>query len=212
MKKFLFFHLILFSTLTLFGQSSTEIDFIKDDWNAILAQATAENKMVFVDAYTTWCGPCKLMDKKTFSNDLVATYFNETFINAKIDMEKGEGPELARKYGISAYPTLLFVNGQGNAVHRGLGFHDENALIELANVAQEGSQTNDAMAKKFAEGNRDPEFLLDYIDKSYAMQNGSHLPIAEAYLESASNISEDEKMEFVYTYASDTDTKLLTTY
>ncbi len=208
MKKFLFLPLLIFAAFTLFGQGATKIDFIKEDWSAILAKASAEKKMVFVDAYTTWCGPCKAMDKNIFTNELVASYFNETFINAKIDMEKGEGPELARKYGVSAYPTLLFINGDGKAVHRGLGYHDESALIELANVAQEGSQTNDAMAQKFAAGNRDPEFLLDYIDKNYSMQNGSHLPVAEAYLESAKDLSLDEKMEFVYMYTSDTDTKL----
>ena len=208
MKKFFFLTILISSTVALFAQGTTKIDFTKDNWDSILAKASAENKMVFVDAYTTWCGPCKLMDKKVFSNELVATYFNSTFINAKIDMEKGEGPELARAFDISAYPTLLFVNGDGKAVHRGLGFHDENELIELANVALEGSQTNDAMAQKFASGNRDSEFLLDHIDKTYSMQNGSHLPIAEAYLESATNISLDEKMEFVQMYTTDTDTKL----
>jgi len=208
MKKILFIQAILFLSFSLLAQTATKIDFVQDKWEVILAKARSENKMVFVDAYTTWCGPCKLMDKKTFNNDLVATYFNETFINAKIDMEKGEGPTLARTFDVTAYPTLLFVNAQGKAVHRGLGFHDENQLIELANVAQEGSQTNDAMAQKFAEGNRDPVFLLEYIDTQYGMQNGSHLPIAEAYLESAVNLSMDEKMEFVYMYTSDTDTKL----
>jgi len=208
MKKIFFLALLFLVSISLFGQGATKIDFIQDKWEKILAKASEENKMIFVDAYTTWCGPCKLMDKKIFTNDLVATYFNETFVNAKIDMEKGEGPELARKYDVSAYPTLLFINAEGKAVHRGLGFHDENELVELANIALEGSQTNDAMAQKFASGNRDPKFLLDYIDKLYSMQNGTHLPVAEAYLESAKDLSFDEKMEFVQMYTSDTDTKL----
>ena len=77
-----------------------------------------------MDAYTTWCGPCKRMAAEVFTEPEVGRFYNENFINVKIDMEKGEGIELARQYDVYAYPTLLFINGEGELVHRGLGYQD----------------------------------------------------------------------------------------
>jgi uncharacterized protein YyaL (SSP411 family) len=59
-------------------------------------KAKKENKLIFVDAYASWCGPCKLMVKNIFPLKTVGDYYNSHFINAKIDMEKGEGIELAK--------------------------------------------------------------------------------------------------------------------
>ena len=65
-------------------------------------------KLVFMDAYATWCGPCKWMSANVFTDPKVADYFNANFVNIKMDMEKGEGPELARQFNLRAYPTLVF--------------------------------------------------------------------------------------------------------
>jgi len=68
-----------------------------------------ENKLVFVDCFTTWCGPCKYMDANVFTNDSVADYFNDNFINVKLDMEKGEGEVFAGRYRVRSYPTYMFL-------------------------------------------------------------------------------------------------------
>lgn len=104
-------------------------------WEAVLAEAKAQNRLVFVDAYTTWCGPCKMMDSRTFPDPRVAAFFGANFVNAKFDMEKGEGAILARRYEVVAYPTLLFINANGEVVHRGLGFHDADQLLALGGTA-----------------------------------------------------------------------------
>lgn len=70
--------------------------------------------MVFVDLYTTWCGPCKKMAAETSLSRPWEDYFNKNFVNYKIDAEKGEGPGLAGKYEVSAYPTLVFVNAEAS--------------------------------------------------------------------------------------------------
>ena len=62
--------------------------------------AAKENKMVFIDFYTTWCGPCKRMSKEVFSQQEVGEYFNRTFISLKLDAEKENGLELAKKYAV----------------------------------------------------------------------------------------------------------------
>lgn len=102
-----------FSSKT-FGQ----IKFEHGTWAEIKAKAKAENKIIFMDAFTTWCGPCKWMVKNVFTNDTVANYYNSTFVNAKIDMEAGEGKELAIQYSIQSYPSLLYIDSNGEIVHR----------------------------------------------------------------------------------------------
>jgi thiol:disulfide interchange protein len=98
-----------------------EISFKEADWKSQLATAKKDNKIIFFDAYTSWCGPCKMMAKDIFTRDSVADLFNQTFLNVKYDMEKGEGPELQKKYGVSAYPTYLFINADGEVVHKIVG-------------------------------------------------------------------------------------------
>tara|TARA_R110002111_G_scaffold108334_2_gene167008 strand:- start:12 stop:413 length:402 start_codon:yes stop_codon:yes gene_type:complete len=94
-----------------------------------LKKAKKEKKLIFVDAYAVWCGPCKWMDANVFTEKEVGDAFNEHFINLKIDMEKGEGPELARKYNVRAYPTLFLIDGDGKVVKRILGAKKKDQLL-----------------------------------------------------------------------------------
>src|SRR5690606_40768831 len=80
------------------------IQFQKNTFGEMLEKAKKENKLIFIDAMAVWCGPCKLMDKNVFSQKPVGDYFNANFINGKFDMEKGEGLELAARYGVRSYP------------------------------------------------------------------------------------------------------------
>lgn len=117
--------LMLLTAAAGFAQTETAsaagIQFETGTWAEILAKAKQQNKYVFVDAYTTWCGPCKWMDKNVFPTAEAGEYFNKNFVNAKIDMEKGEGLEIAKTYSVQAYPTYLYVDGDGNLVHRVVG-------------------------------------------------------------------------------------------
>ena len=128
---------ILFFAATLaFGTLQAQgIEFMKGSWKEILAEAARQDKIVFVDAFTTWCGPCKMMDRNTFTNKEVGEFFNANFINAKIDMEKGEGPALAQEYSVRAYPTFLFVDSEGQLVHRTLGYQEASMFIQNAKAA-----------------------------------------------------------------------------
>lgn len=109
--------------------SEKGIQFENITFEEAIAKAKKENKLIFVDAYAVWCGPCKLMDRTTFRSDKVGEVFNKEFINLKIDMEKGEGIELARKYQVRAYPTLMLINGEGKVVKRMLGALSEAQLL-----------------------------------------------------------------------------------
>lgn len=115
--------------------ADTGIQFVDLPWAKVLEKAKKENKLIFFDAYASWCGPCKMMQKNVFTRKDVGDYFNTTFINVKKDMEVGEGPQLANMYPIEGYPTLFFVNGNGKLVTSHLGaIMDGPELIKFAKV------------------------------------------------------------------------------
>lgn len=163
MKKIAFLIALLLVLLPSLSKAD-EINFDHSEWKSILAKAGKENKLVFVDAYTTWCGPCKWMSANTFTNPDVAAFFNKNFVNAKIDMEKGEGLEIAKLYGVNVYPTLLFVDAQGTLIHSELGARDAEKFLELGKKVLDPSFVSIAsMGKRFDSGERDRKFLKDYL-------------------------------------------------
>ena len=155
MKKTAILSLLFFAVIA-FGQG---IKFEEGNFKSLLAKAKKENKLIFIDAYAVWCGPCKLMVKNIFPLKPVGDYYNSNFINAKIDMEKGEGIELAKKYNVRAFPTYLFINGDGEEVHRTLGYVEEKDFIQFAMDAGDPNKRLTALKQKFEKGENDPEFL-----------------------------------------------------
>jgi len=107
------------------------IQFIESDWNKALEEAKKQHKLIFLDAYATWCGPCKLLKKNTFPDKAAGTFFNEHFISVAVDMEKGLGPRLAEQFRVDAYPTLVIADENGNAVAYTKGYMSAADLIEF---------------------------------------------------------------------------------
>jgi thioredoxin 1 len=96
-------------------------------------EAKAKGKLIFIDAYTDWCGPCKRMAATSFKDEKVAEVFNDKFINLKIEMEKStDGPTVARTYGVKAYPTLLFIDADGKVKKTLVGLQTSEQLIAVA--------------------------------------------------------------------------------
>lgn len=114
---------------------SKPIIFIENAFSTGLKKAKAEHKYIFVDAYATWCGPCKQLKKTTFVDDQASDFFNKTFVNVSVDMEKGEGTELASKWEIQEYPTLLILDYNGNVVLRSTGYLDAKQLTAFGKKA-----------------------------------------------------------------------------
>lgn len=117
------------------NSNSSHIIFIENSWDEALKQAAAKNKYIFVDAYATWCGPCKMLKEQTFTDDKAAAFYNANFINVAIDMEKGRGPELAQQWQLRAYPTMIIFNPKGKPVLGTVGFIKASELIRFGREA-----------------------------------------------------------------------------
>jgi thiol:disulfide interchange protein len=116
---------------TVIAEKEKGIQFWEKDWNSALKEAKAKNKLIFLDAYASWCGPCKLLKKNTFTDDKAGKFFNETFINVALDMEKGEGPDIGAKYGVNAFPTLIIADADGKLITYTQGYITPEQLIEF---------------------------------------------------------------------------------
>lgn len=163
MKTLRLVSIIIFSLLCS-GKVFAQIKFEHGTFTEIKAKAKVENKLIFMDCYTSWCGPCKWMAKTVFTNDTVAGYFNEHFICVQFDMEEGEGIELAKRFVIHSYPTFIFSDAQGNMVHRFVGARPAKDFLACAQNALIPEKTYSAMVKMFEGGTRDAVFMAKYID------------------------------------------------
>lgn len=204
MNKLLSLFLIGFSTL-LFSQDG--INFQQITFKEILAKAKAEKKLIFIDAFAVWCGPCKLMEKNIFPLPSVKEYYNANFINARFDMEKGEGRELALKYGIRSYPTFLFLNGDGEVVMKNYGYMSEKDFLTMAKEANNPKFATFSNKELFEKGEKDPEFLLNmmrlYAESDYDLAK----KVSERFFEVKKNdpLTKDELGMLLYFLKSPND-------
>ena len=204
MKALLTLCLILSSLSWTYTQSlSSGIKFDETAWNEILQKAREDNKLIFVDAFTTWCGPCKKMSKNVFTNRRVADFYNKKFINVKMDMERGDGPGLATDYDVFVYPTLLFIDGNGTLVHRAAGYHDVGQFVSLGKVALDPDRRLSAQEDKYANGNREADFLYDFAYTKMEAYDGTHPEIADQYLKTQTDWSTDKNLELIFDMVND---------
>lgn len=153
--------LLILLPVSLTAQKS--IIFEKGNWSAVVEKAKKENKLIFIDFYTQWCGPCLNMAEEVFILPSVYDFYNSTFINAKIDAENGEGIELAKRYGINSYPTYLFVDPNTETpVHRSSGRQEPGVFIFTGESALNPVKTSVYLEGNYEKLKGDLNFLNDY--------------------------------------------------
>lgn len=131
---------ILVNLISLFSYSQG-ISFSRSpNFDSLSVQAADSNNILFVYVYTTWCGPCKWMDKVVFTNLEVKDFFNNHFVNAKYDAERGEGSIVAEKYQVSEYPTYLFLKDGSKLLIKQAGLLDSKSFLELGILAIQKAQ------------------------------------------------------------------------
>ena len=122
-----------FMLMSSFAGKGEGIEFAKINLESAKKKASKSGKLIFIDAYTDWCGPCKRMAATTFKDPEVGKFFNKNFVNLKVEMEKDtDGREIARRYKVRAYPTLLIIDGDGNLVKSVIGFKTKDQLMAIA--------------------------------------------------------------------------------
>ena len=163
MKKGLFILLLIAILLPAHAQESG-IRFFHGTWDEAMALAKKEKKKVFIDFFTEWCGPCLNMALTVFPLPEVGEVYNKNFICLKIDAEKGEGRELAKKYGIHSYPSYIFVNPKTEAlIHRSGGNKPAADFIADVQGALNPKLSSIYLNEKYKSGKYDARFLIDYI-------------------------------------------------
>ena len=153
----------LFIFIAIFSFAQDEIQFQDIPFKDLIAKAKKENKLVFIDAYASWCGPCKMMEKNIFTKKSVGDFYNKNFVNARIDMEKGEGREVAQKFGVRSYPTYLFLNGDGELVSQNYGYMEEGIFLTMAQDINSPNNKKGSLKERFAKGENDRDFLINIM-------------------------------------------------
>lgn len=148
-----------------FGLQAQKIEFRDISFKEGLQAAADEGKPVFIDCFTTWCGPCKWMSANIFTDPAVAEYYNENYICLKIDMEKGEGLDIAKNYKIRAYPTLLYLDNKGERLLVKVGASREpQGYIDAGEQAKDPQRNLPYLVANVEDNFEDPEFMVDYFN------------------------------------------------
>ena len=183
--------------------SAQGIAFEHITWVEALEKAQKTNKMIFVDAFTTWCGPCKMLNTQTFPDSAVGAFFNERFINLKIDMEKGEGIQLARQYGVEVYPTLLFLQPDGLVAHRSAGFQNVAGILNLGAIAVNPDRNLRGLETRYSNGDQSRELMLQLIAARSVAYDPRTGALVEAYLKQESDLNTPENKQIILQNSSE---------
>lgn len=184
------------------------IQFEQGSWAEVQALAKETGKPIFVDAYASWCGPCKKMAKEVFPLKSVGDFMNENYINYKLDMEKGDGIAFSRRNNVKSYPTYLFFSDDGDLTHRTLGYKEgEDFLVDASN-ALDPDKSLVSLATRYKVGERDKSFLMNYAT---ALMNANmpYTKVAEQYIEllDETELQDKNAQNFVYATANDINSK-----
>jgi thioredoxin-related protein len=170
------------SFIMMFAYGNDGIKFDHESWTDITKKAKKAKKLIFIDCYTSWCGPCKMLSKQIFPLKNVGDYFNANFINYKSDMENGEGVDLKNKFHVGAFPTLLWVDHKGNVIHRVVGFLQAEKLLAEAKIAVEGGSGGLDLEKKYKKNKKNPDVVKEYLNALIKNYDSRSKEVALHYL------------------------------
>lgn len=201
---------IVIATVLLFNLSGAWAQgmiFFEGPWSEVLDKAKKENKLIFVDAYAAWCGPCKAMAKNVFPDPKAGAFYNANFINLKIDMEKPENREFASKYPVRSYPTFLFIDHEGKVVAKEIGGRDVDAFVEMGRKALGKNDKSGDFEQQYKDGKRDPEFLFAYV-KALNQGGKPSLAITNEYLNTQKDLTTPFNLRFILEGATESDSRV----
>lgn len=155
------------------AQQQSGIRFFDGSWKELLAAAQTRQLPIFVDVYTDWCGPCKRMEKEIFPLPEVGKFYNSNFVCYRLNAEKGEGPGIAKSFGVAAYPTWLYLDSKGVLRSKRTDYMPAKQFIEAAKASLGSDSTSfrlSALDTRFGSGERDRAFLRSYLETRTSLQ------------------------------------------
>lgn len=148
-----------FSGVEIFSQG---ISFEHGTWTEVKELAEEKGLKIFVDAYATWCGPCKMMNSKVFKDTAVGNFYNKYFVSYKLDMESNEGIAFAKDFPVEAYPTFLFFDDSAKLIKKKVGYTEANLFLEFGKGIAAPEQTLVYKKKQeYLGGKKDKVFLYE---------------------------------------------------
>jgi thiol-disulfide isomerase/thioredoxin len=163
--------------------NAKELIIIEQDYKQAIELAAKEDKMLFIDFYTTWCAPCKKLDKLVFQNDSIKKILKNDVILLRYDAENDSVFHLSKKHHISSYPTGLLLTKEGYVLNRKYGFPGadfkslSNNVLEFVNESVKFNKENKILKgySNKIDASKYPKFYVDYVNRSNTKINNSEL-------------------------------------
>lgn len=173
MKSILLLALIF---VTSFTSAQEGVKWENSSFNEALDKAAKEKKYVFLDCYTSWCGPCKWMTEEEFVKKEAGKYFNKKFVNIKIDIEKGEGIELKKRYKVVAVPTFIVMDATGKEIGRVIGRDEITPFIAKVEQLFDKENSPEYLLQKYLESRKldDAYAYLDLLKERRMIDEADH--------------------------------------
>ncbi len=140
--------------------------------------AQQEKKVVLIDFFTTWCVPCKKLDETTWKDEAVLKWIGEHCVALKLDAEKNV--ELAQRFHVGAYPTVLLLKADGSVIDRLVGYKDAKEFLSAAADALAGKDSLARAKAKLVGHEKDPMERQQYADE--LARAGKHEEALAEYL------------------------------
>ena len=207
MKRIVILLLITIAALPIMAQTN----FRSLTLSEAIQTAKLENKLVFIDFYTPWCGPCKMMMKNVFPQPKVGEYFNNKYVCIKLDAEK-EGKEAAQRFEVKAYPTFIVLDANEKVLlKREGGNSDGNKFISEIEMGVNSEMTPTRLAERYASGERTPQLIDAYatlkMDEARQGRRMNQQKVDEAHriiLDYFNGLTNEQKLSapnaFLYSY------------
>lgn len=209
--KALLLTLAIFFSIRTFSQEEKGMHFIHGlSWQQVKDKAKSENRYIFVDAFTTWCGPCRMMAKNIFPLPETGSFYNANYINLKVQLDTtakdndevkrwyADAHDMMVRYGVNVFPTYLFFSPDGNLVHRSVGASDASTFINKGKDALNPDKQYYTLVERYRKGERESAFLKSLAEASADAYDRPATPVfSAAYISTQTNMLTEDNVRFL---------------